>query len=594
MQCRETWELIVECGLRVCMVLLLVSGFALAQEPYSSDNFEDLLRRGFELHQRDQYSQALPLLGKAWTLQPHDYFVNLLLGIDLLRTGKTADSIRYLKEAARVSPKEEIPYAYLGEAHARRQDFADAALAFAQAVDVAPTSLEATLALVDYSLERFATLTLHLRNSKNGLAAVYRLQAVSLRPGDPARRDWLLKSVELDPSSPGAWSQLALEDLAANDPAAAEKSLQRALQAGPEDLDVWFAQALLAAVRGDWVTAAQRLNDVAKRSPAALAIQLRRWPQRLQPPEGAAVSGAAARFLHCAREPSCNSQTLRGALPAGERVAKSTRRQMFHEQRWEQVAALPEPAVGQAPAWLERGAALAKLQECGKAIPALERSLPSGDSSVEAMYLLSGCYAAQAGSVADRLQQGSDNGVVRMMRGDIMLRLAANPGGAIAEYQAALASRKNDPGVYERLAEAQMAAGQMDAARQSAEAALRLDEHRYRAKSTLANIALEQRDYAGALPYLRQLLAHDPQDLTTRVQLGTACAKTGALEEAFRNLSGPLEQGYPDEKGSLHYLLGTVLHRMGRGPEAEAAFATARQLSENYSRTTHRDQDAQR
>jgi predicted Zn-dependent protease len=575
------------------VLLLLVSGSALAQEPGASDNFEELLHRGFDLHQREQYSEALPLLGKAWTLQPHDYFVNLLLGIDLLRTGKTADSLRYLKEAARVRPKEEFPYEYLGEAHASRQDFADAALAFAEAVDVAPTSLEATVALVDYSLERFATLSAHLRNSRNGLAAQYRLQALALRTGDPARRDFLLKSVELDPNSPGVWSEVALEDLTANDPAAAEKSLQRALQPGPEDLDVWFAEAALAADRKDWVTAAQRLNDVAKRSPAALAIQLTRWPQRLQPPEGAAISGAAAQFLQCAKQASCISRTLRGALPAGERVAKSTRRQLFREQRWEQVAALPEPALGQAQAWFERGAALAKLQECGKAIPALERGIRSGDSSVEAMYLLSGCYARQAGSVADRLQQGSDDAVVRMMRGDVMLRLSANPAGAIAEYQVALASRKNDPGVWERLAEAQMATGQMDAAKESAEAALRLDEHRYRAKSTLANLALEQRDYATALPYLRQLLTHDPQDLTTRVELGTACAKTGALEEAFLNLSAPLEQGYPDEKGSLHYLLGTVLHRMGRGPEAEAAFATARQLSENFQHTSHRGQDAQ-
>lgn len=389
------------------------------------------------------------------------------------------------------------------------------------------------------------------------------------------------------------WSELALEDLTANDSAAAEKALQRALPAGAAELDVWFAQAALAADRQDWVTAAQRLNDVAKRSPAALSSQLTRWPQRLQPPEGAAISGAAAQFLQCAKQASCDSQALRGALPAGERVAKRTPRQLFREQRWEQVAALPEPASGQAPAWFERGAALAKLQECGEAIAPLERGVRSGDSSVEAMYLLSGCYAWQAGSVADRLQQGSDDAVVRMMRGDVMLRLAANPAGAIAEYQAALASRRSDPGVWERLAEAQVAAGQMDAAKESADAALRLDEHRYRAKRTLAKVALEQRDYATALPYLRQLLTHDPEDLTTRVDLGTACAKTGALEEAYRNLSVPLEQGYPDEKGSLHYLLGTVLHRMGRGPEAEAAFATARQLSENFQHTSHWNQDAQ-
>jgi len=578
-------------GIQACMILLLVSVSAVAQG--SSNGFDDLLHRGFEFHQREQYSDALPLLSKAWTLQPHNYFVNLLLGIDLLRTGKTADSLRFLNEAARASPKEEFPYEYLGEAHARRQDFAAAALAFAKAVDVAPASLEAKQALVDYSLERFATLSAHLRNSKNGVAAEYRRQAESLPTGDPARRDWLLKSVELDPSSPVVWSEMALEDLTANDSAAAEKALQHALPAGAADLDVWFAQAALAADRQDWETAAQRLNDVARHSSAALASQLTRWPQRLQPPEGAALSGAAARFLQCAKQASCNSPALRRALPAAERVAKRTPSQLFREQRWEQVAALPEPSPGQAQAWFERGAALANLQECGKAIAALERGIRSGDSSVEAMYLLSGCYAWQAGSVADRLQQGSDDAVVRMMRGDVMLRLAANPAGAIAEYQAALVSRRSDPGAWERLAEAQMAAGQMDAARESADAALRLDGHRYRAKRTLAKVALEQRDYATALPYLRQLLTHDPEDLTTQVDLGTACAKTGALEEAYRNLSVPLAQGYPDEKGSLHYLLGAVLQRLGRGPEAEAAFATARQLSENFQHTSHWNQDAQ-
>jgi predicted Zn-dependent protease len=585
--------LVVECGLRVCMVLLLVSGSAVAQGPSASDNFADLLDRGFELHQREQYSESLPLLGKAWSLQPHNYFVNLLVGIDLLRTGKTADSVRYLKEAARVNPKEEFPYEYLGEAEARSGDFADADLAFATGVKVASTSPDAALALVDYSLERFATFSAHLRNSKNGLATAYRLQAVSLANGDPARRDWLLKSLELVPNSPSVWSELVIEDFAANDPAAAEESLRHAIQTGPEDLDVWFAKAVVAAHRGEWVLAAERLNEVAERSPAALALQLTRWPHELQLPEGAAVSGAAAQFLECAKQASCNSQALVKALPAGERAAKSTRDQLFRGQRWEQVAALSEPALGQTQEWFERGMALAKLQQCDRAIPALERGLGKGDSSVEGMYYLSGCYAWQAGKVADLFQQGSNDAVVRMMRGDILLRLAANPEGAIAEYQATLASRESDPGLLERLAEAQMAAGQIDAAKESAEAALRLDEHRDRAKRTLAKVALEQRNYAAALPYLRQLLKHDPQDLSTQVDLGTACAKAGALEEALNNLSVPLEQGFPDEKGSLHYLLGTVLRRMGRDSEAEAAFATARQLSENFQHTTRRDQNAQ-
>ena len=58
-----------------------------------------------------------------------------------------------------------------------------------------------------------------------------------------------------------------------------------------------------------------------------------------------------------------------------------------------------------------------------------------------------------------------------------------------------------------------------------------------------------------------------------RAELGKACAQTGALEQAWKNLSAALESGYPDEKGSLHYLLGTVLKKMGRAAEADRAFA---------------------
>ena len=49
--------------------------------------------------------------------------------------------------------------------------------------------------------------------------------------------------------------------------------------------------------------------------------------------------------------------------------------------------------------------------------------------------------------------------------------------------------------------------------------------------------------------------------------------------------------GYPDEKGSLHYLLGTVLKKMGRTAEADQAFAAATQLSEAFQQKSYRDQD---
>jgi tetratricopeptide (TPR) repeat protein len=206
------------------------------------------------------------------------------------------------------------------------------------------------------------------------------------------------------------------------------------------------------------------------------------------------------------------------------------------------------------------------------------------------MYWLSFCYAKQAGDIADRMQQsGDDEAAAHMVRGDVLLRLRSDKEGAVKEYQAAQTIHPNDPAILERLAEAQFGAGQTDAARENAQAALRLDRLRSSAMRTLANIAMQDRDYTTALPYLQKLAERTPQDLSVRVDLGRAYAQTNAPEAALQNLGPALQQGYPDEKGALHYLLGTVLRRLGKTGEAEQAFATSRELAASFQRHTHQD-----
>ena len=82
------------------------------------DDFQALLKRGFELHQQAHFAEAIPVLERARRLEPGDYFANLLLGIDLLRTGKAGEAVPRLELAARAKPGEEIPEDYLGEADA--------------------------------------------------------------------------------------------------------------------------------------------------------------------------------------------------------------------------------------------------------------------------------------------------------------------------------------------------------------------------------------------------------------------------------------------------------------------------------------------
>lgn len=569
-------------------VLACIAIVATGLHAFAQDQFKTLIQKAFELHQQGHFADALPFLHRAYGLQPQDYFVNLLLGIDTLRTGDAKESISFLKKASRLRPREEYPLAYLGEAYARQSLYAEAASAYLKAFEVAPGSSESSVVFVDFALARFGELSALLRSSNRGLAAEYRLRALALGVVDVSRVSLLQRAADLDPTAPGIWSDLASAALEAGDTPVAAEDCRRALELNPHDLGAWIVDAQLAAQTADWKRVSQRLNALAQRSPHILSREAGIWPRQLQPPENA-VSGAAAKFFACVRNDHAPCQFAMGS-------SASTRLDtLFVEQRWEQITRLPSPNLVEKQAWLRRGIAFAKLDDCGRAIPALERGVAGPSPDFYGLFQLSRCYSQQAGRAAQQVQQSAENQTaLHVMRGDIFLRLQAKAELAIGEYEQALHEKGNDPSVLERLAEAQFGAGKADAARASAESALKIDPQSMGAKRTLARIAMQDRDYSAALPYLRELAARNPSDISGQVELAKACAQTGAFDEAWQNLAPALKHGYPDEKGTLHYLLGTVLKKMGRTTEAERAFGEATQLSDAFQRKSYRDQDDQR
>src|ERR1700716_2791994 len=77
----------------VAVAILSASGIAQVHpSPSPTTDFQSLLHQGFELHEKSDYARAIPVLRRAYSMRPRDYFVNLLLGIDLLRTGQAADA----------------------------------------------------------------------------------------------------------------------------------------------------------------------------------------------------------------------------------------------------------------------------------------------------------------------------------------------------------------------------------------------------------------------------------------------------------------------------------------------------------------------
>ena len=568
-------------------VLALLAAVAACTRAQGQENLKFIVQQAFDLHQKGQFSEALALLHRAHELAPDDYFVNLLLGIDTLRTGQAQTAVPFLKKAARLRPKEEFPLDYLGEAYARQNLYGEAAEAYIKAEEVAPASSDSAVAFVDFALSRFAAISELLRSTQKGLAAEYRVHAPAQNKGDGSSVEMLQRAADLDPQAPGIWSDLARAALDAGNLSGAESYSQRALKADPNDLAAWVVQAHLAAQRTDWVLAVARLNAIAQHSPGILAQEIHQWPAQLLPPETSSVSGAAAKFFSCVRQ--AKSTCDLGAPKAASESPSA----LYREQRWEQLTKLAPPAPIHAEGWFHQGVAFVHLGDCPRAIPALERGVATSSSEVYALFLLSWCYSRQAGHAAEEVQQSAnDEAPLHVMRGDILLRLQAKPELAVSEYRQALVLQPNDPSVLERLAEAQFGAGKIEDARANAQAALKVDPQRLGAKRTLAKIAVQERDYESALPYLRELAARNPRDVTGRVELGKACAQTGALGEAWQNLAPPLEHGYPDEKGSLHYLLGTVLKKMGKSAEAEQAFATAAQLSAAFQHKSYRDQDS--
>ena len=99
---------------------------------------------------------------------------------------------------------------------------------------------------------------------------------------------------------------------------------------------------------------------------------------------------------------------------------------------------------------------------------------------------------------------------------------------------------------------------------------------------TLVSLAMSNRDYDKALPWLRQLAVEAPADRTVQVDLGRALALTGDRAAALRYLGPALAAGYPDEKGALHALEARVLTELGREEEAAKASAEARRLSDAF------------
>lgn len=562
------------CALIIC-VCLFVTMLLVAAKTANADANEDLaaqLKTAAAYHEQADYPRSISILKRIVQRSPRNYLANLLLGEDLLHSGNTSESIAPLEVACQMRPQDATAEVFLADAAATLGDYPTASDALQTAIARSGGTEPFLEAWASYCLERYRILELSLRATKGGEAVALRVEASSHREGSESRESLLHESAVADPEQPGIWGELGIAQLELGKHTEMAESLKTAQEREPQGTETLQLEALLAAAEQNWPEAEKQLTVLGARSPAEFRSGLALWQHMLvQRPE------SGGRFAQCLRNPRAPCASAPVQIKSGAGV---NAKELYAEGRWEQLIALPKPAAANSSGWLWRGVAFVKTENCRAAIPALERGITADE--LVAGFWLELCYSSETERTAARLSTEKDQAAFHRLHGDVLLRLQHNGPAARAEYEEALKTQPRDPLLLERLSEAQLRVGDLAAARQSAQSALLIDPHQWDAMHILVQIAMDNRDYEQALPWLRRLAAANPGDGEVVVDLARALAQTGEPAEALHWLAPALARGYPDENGASHALMANLLRKLGRDAEAAQADAEGRRLSDAY------------
>jgi tetratricopeptide (TPR) repeat protein len=526
------------------------------------------LKTASAFHQQGDYAHSIPIFRRIVQEYPRNYDANLLLGEDLLRSGSIQDALVPLRVASEARPKDGTAEAYLAEAAAGLGDFSTASEALQSAVARSDQAEQFLVAWAGYCLDRFRTLGKSLESMKRGEGTELRFEAARRQEGSEARESLLEKSAAIDPEQRGIWGELGLAQLDMGKRSQALESLKQAQLREPEGAETLQLEARLAAMDQHWSDAGGRLSLLGLRSPAELQRALAMWPQRLMP--GPEVAGP---IWDCLRT-KAKSCSLASEQPQGS--GSLSARDLYAEGRWEQLAALP-PVTSDSSESLWRGIAFVKTGNCPQAIPSLELGLKEDGRA--AGFWLEVCYAIEVERVASRLRTKGNEAALVELKGDVMLQFHGDAEAAQKQYAEALKFRPEDPRLREKLAETYMALGDTADARSAALAALALDPRQSSSLQTLAQMSMNDRNYAEAIVQLKRLMMINSKDTWAQVEMGVAYGQLGHPEQAVRYLGPPLAAGYPDDKGGLHALLATALRKLGRETEAKQSAAQAAKLA---------------
>ena len=547
-----------------------------------------------------QTQDAIPALEKALRLDPSLVPANLILGIEYVKSGRSAAAVPLFKAVLNKLPDNRDALINLATAHFALQEFSVAADYFRRAVKLRPQDSDAWYGM-GTSFEHIAEdSSRQLSKAFTGGAYFHRLVARSLLEQDlPLDAEAGFRKALADASTnvEDLRAEMGFALLRANQRESAEREFHNELSLHPHSQTALLGlagadlanakvrealQQLCAIHRNDAGFFATHLplllDSVREDTRASLVEQLRQL-------DNVTECSSAARMVVA----QLNGESTAGhgdesfePLPKTGKVSPlkvivNRGRVASDNGKYSECLRDLETitlASTQDAVLLARCASLAghfvAAFEATQAVSAQDLSTP------EALYWRaeSGRSLAKA-SFAKVLSLNPGSWQGELLQGDLY-RQRKKWELATSHYSSALHLKPDSPAPHLGLAAIYWENGQFEKAQPELQTVLQLDPENVQAISEFADILVRQHHFEEALPYLLKVAERAPDLLLTHANLGKVYAYLDRVAEAINEFLLALPS---DLQGEMHYRLFGLYTKQGKTKEAHEALAESRRLS---------------
>jgi tetratricopeptide (TPR) repeat protein len=203
------------------------------------------------------------------------------------------------------------------------------------------------------------------------------------------------------------------------------------------------------------------------------------------------------------------------------------------------------------------------------AIKALNAAGDPMGASLETGYWSLRLYMRLAQRVLQEFaNRAPDSYLLSEMRAE-SLELQGRDAEAEEDYKRAMAASGNDPDPYTEFGRFKCKRSEFDDAVAALREALARAPYSLRANDLMGEACYMKGDYAGAIPYLRNVTRSAPGNQDARIHWAQSLGKTGDVHQAVEVLEG----APADRDGRVHYVLAGFYRKLGQQEQAARALA---------------------